>query len=204
VAALQDLERLMDKLKYGIPALAILCLSGFFWMKEHDQRVAWKALADARADSIAARDAKTEELWKGIKSMTSAYAQVLNRHKKAMVEMRDSVKTLDSEIDRLAADLTKQLPEAGKAKLDTLVSNCAKQHNLIFSNLTTCEALRVDAENISARKDTVIFGLAKSRDDYKRLWEESDEPSPSTWATVGKIETAGAILALVTKMLGLW
>lgn len=201
---LQGLGRQVTKLKYLLPALVVLILSGFFWLKEHDQRVAWKALADARADSIEARDVKTQELWNGIKSMTSAYAQALSRHKKDLIEMKDSIKTLDSEIDRLAFDLDKQLPEAGKAKLDTLVANCARQQMLVLTRLTACEALRAESDSISAAKSVVILRVTKSRDEYKKLWEEADEPSPSVWATVGKIETAGGILALVTKMLGLW
>jgi hypothetical protein len=204
VATLSHLDGLVSKLKYAVPTLAILLLSGFFWLKEHDQKVAWKALANARADSIEAQDARTQDLWKVIKSMDSTYSLVLIRHKKSMIQMRDSVKTLDSEIDQLARELNKELPESGRAKLDKLVSNCAKQVNLVSSSLTACESLRIESEKNSARKDTVMLALTKSRDGYKQLWEESDEPSPSPWATVGKVETAAGILALVTKLFGLW
>lgn len=203
MAANEGMEDCMN-IKLLAVLILVLAISGFAWLQEHDKGVAWRVLAEARKDSLEREDKITQDLIGVVKDMNTAYANAEKLHKQSMSRMRDSLLVLDSTIDTLAHNIALALPEKDRPKLTALVSACKNQVDLVFSNLTTCEALRQDLYKTSVKKDTVIRRLASSRDSYKELYEKSAEPRSDTWSKVGKATTAGAILTIVTKLVGLW
>lgn len=179
--------------------------SGFAWLREHDSNVRWEALAKARADSLAVEQKRTDAMKKAVISLDSAFAKANKKHLDYIAATEDSVETLSHRIDVLADAISKDLPDSAQGNLIALKQACTKQKDLLTGALTDCEFLKAQSIEQNARRDTIIGRLQSSADRYKELYTESIKAHRTdSWSTVGKIETAGGILAIITKLFGLW
>jgi cytochrome c556 len=188
-------------------ALALVISAAGFgaWLHEHDKRVRWQGKAEAQTQQLKKDQSDLDAFRKTVASLDQAYAKARKRHEVQIDQLKQTKRTYTQTIDSLINELARETPDSIKPKLVALGEMCSAQADTIFKSLTDCEALRVQAEEQVSRRDTIIFKIQGQRDSYKRLYEESrDFGPPSFWNTVGKTETAMLLIAIVTKLTGVW
>lgn len=187
-------------------ASGIVMVLAFGWMKEHDKTVAERALNDQKARELVA-DAKTiQQMRTAIVALGKQLQDQTVEYRKREAVVHDSVESLQNEIDRIAHSIQKMLPDSSKELVTRIVEGCRAQASLIQSQLDKCDSLRTQAMNLSERKDTIIFRLEASRNNYKALYEsERSQVRPrGPWSTIGKATVFVSVVAVVTKIFHLW
>lgn len=195
------------KLRYILILLAALGISGFAWIRQHDELVKIRALAEARSDSLDKAADITDRMRKAVVSLDSAYAARTWEYHKQLAAMNHKRDSLSSEITRLADMIKLALPDSAKHLGPEIAEVCKQQADVIYSALVVCESLRKQAIEQVARRDTLNVRLQGERDGYRKLYTtllDSKGVREPVWAFVGKATATAGVLAVVAKLLGIY
>ncbi len=120
--------------------------------------------------------------------------------------MDDSTAKLKTEIGWLTSKIEAALPEPLKHLATDISTACNDQTELVKRHLSSCDSLLIRSDSISAAKDTLMLFYKDDRDQYKTMYEltKGFNPSGGAWAAIGKLETGLGLLAVITRLLGLW
>lgn len=184
---------LQTKLLLG--AAGLLGVTAFTAVKQHDARVAWEALAKERADSLAAKDKSIAGLIRGIVLLDSAAAKARQRYAAGSKKLADSLVRLDHQIDSLASSVPDSSPD--KPAVTAIVKACNLKVDAVTGRLAACDQLRADDSVRIAKRDQANAELIRSRDGWKKQYEESSKRSGQPSWLVNLKVLGGVALGLV-------
>lgn len=163
--------------------------SGYAALKQHDQRIVWEALAKQQADTLKARDKVIVTLIHGVAMLDSTAAKNRQRYVAGAKKLADSLATLDKHIDELAATVPDSSPD--KPVVKAIVAACQQKVVAVQFRLSECDRLRSEDSIRIAKRDETISAVVKSRDGWKKLFD--NKPShigQPTWLVVLEVTAA--------------
>jgi len=196
-----------------LQALAIvvgaLLIGGFAWLHEHDKRIEHELESKHRADSLAYDSKQIEGLREALVKINQEYMKQTKLYNDRRRVLNDSLESIGERLSTLLAQADAVVPDGSRHIISEIGTACKTQADMIYTQLVMCDALRQQAIANGERKDTIIWRLQNSRDGYKQMYEEEKKfkTSGGTWATIGKVGTAGAViggLAKLGQLIHLW
>jgi hypothetical protein len=174
---------------------------GYVTIKQHDATVKWKALSEQRQEEIVKKDKTVEAFKMSVESLGTATARMMANYARSKAQMRDSISKLLVQItntsDELLADTT--LSDTSRAKVIQIVNSCRALESRMSGQLTECEHIKDSLNILATRKDTLLLGLTRSRDDWKKEALKQTDYSKGrvkTWVA-GVGQAISAVLFLI-------
>jgi uncharacterized protein HemX len=193
----------MSNLKVGLVAVVLLGGGFFAWLRQHDETVRWRSMAEQRQDSLTKKD----EHIKGFRVSVESLGVAVARHKLLYTAkrraMEDTVKKLLVTIDEMQTEVLSipDLPPAARAGVVNIVNSCKQLESRMRGQLSDCETLNRELDSLSTKKDTLIWSLEDARDDWQKEAEEATSRvggRTKTWVTVA----TNALTAIVSFFVG--
>jgi len=189
-----------------LTAVALVIGTCTGWLHEHDRRVKMNVVLEQKEQDAKKKDEQIKAFHQSLELMNKEYTKQRAAYAIRGRILEDSTKKLKTEIDWLAAKIEASLPETQKHLATDIATACNDQTELVKKHLSACDSLLIRSDSISAAKDTLLLFYKDDRDQYKTMYELTKDYSPSggAWAAVGKVETGLGLLAVITRLLGLW